>query len=247
MDKDKKKQTIKFWVAIFVLVIIILLVVSIMIRYEVEGDKNMPFNLSKIIVVSTAEGKETEGKNKWNFDVQQNNDVYIYIDKNENYLGDRQKTIDSVKIENINCTKTPAKGVIETYMPNSIEGRLFTNDEEYLVDGSLEYKSAEESNPQTLEIGANGGYAVIRFSNGDLGSYSSDDDDEIIHDGSLLEKIEVTNEDVQFDVSFDLVITVDGINYRGNLTLKFPCGNIIEEGTSSIEITDLSSVVFKRE
>ena len=124
MDKDKKKQTIKFWVAIFVLVIIILLVVSIMIRYEVEGDKNMPFNLSKIIVVSTAEGKETEGKNKWNFDVQQNNDVYIYIDKNENYLGDRQKTIDSVKIENINCTKTPAKGAIETYMPNSTKGRL---------------------------------------------------------------------------------------------------------------------------
>ena len=33
-----------------------------MIRYQVEGDKNMPFNLSKIIMVSTAEGHETEGK-----------------------------------------------------------------------------------------------------------------------------------------------------------------------------------------
>ena len=60
MDKDKKKQAIKFWVAISIFTIIILLVVTIMIRYEVEGDKNMPFNLSKIIMVSTAEGTEME-------------------------------------------------------------------------------------------------------------------------------------------------------------------------------------------
>ena len=171
------------------------------------------------------------------------------LDENKNVLYTNLQTGSDgrIKIENINFTKTPAKGTIETYMPNSVEGRLFTNEAEYLVDGSLEYKSAEESNPQTLEIGANGGYAVIRFSNSGLGSYSSDDDDEIIHDGSLLEKIEVSNEDVQFDVSFDLVITVDGINYRGTLTLNLPCGNIIEEGTSSLEMTDLSSVVFKRE
>ena len=26
-----------------------------MIRYEVEGDKNMPYNLSKIMIVSTAD------------------------------------------------------------------------------------------------------------------------------------------------------------------------------------------------
>ena len=46
MDKEKKKQTIKLCVAITVFAIIILLVAISMIRYQVEGDKNMPFNLS---------------------------------------------------------------------------------------------------------------------------------------------------------------------------------------------------------
>ena len=55
------------------------LVAAIMIRYQVEGDQNMPFNLSKMVIVSTAEGVEAEGKNKWNFNVYQNNDVYITL------------------------------------------------------------------------------------------------------------------------------------------------------------------------
>ena len=246
MDKDKKKQAIKFWVAISIFTIIILLVVTIMIRYEVEGDKNMPFNLSKIIMVSTAEGTEIEGKKKWNFEVFQNNDVYIYIDKNENYKGE-EKNIKSFRIENINIQKTPTKGEVKVYMPNSVDGRLFSYDEDYLVDGKLEYKGAEESNTKTLEIGTNGGSALIRFSNTGLGKYSSDNDKEIIHDGTLLKKIKVSNDDIKFDISFDLVITVDNCSYRANMSLQLPCGDITQEGTSSMEKTDMSDVIFKRE
>ena len=87
MEKEKRKQMIKMWVAILVLAIIFIIVGAVMIQYEVEGDKSKPFNLSKIVVVSTAEGMESDGKNKWNFKVFQNNDVYLYIDKNENYHG----------------------------------------------------------------------------------------------------------------------------------------------------------------
>ena len=79
-----------------------------MIKYEVEGDKNMPFNLSKIVIVSTAEGVETKGKSKWNFNVYQNNDLYFYIDKNNEYLGD-STYIEKVRIENIQITKAPEK------------------------------------------------------------------------------------------------------------------------------------------
>lgn len=246
MDKEKKKQTIKLCVAIVILAIIILLVAVIMIRYNVEGDKNMPFNLSKIIIVSTAEGTETEGEEKWNFDVYQNNDIYIYIDKNEEYMGE-EKILKSLRIENINITKSPLKGEVKAYMPNSVEGRIFSYDDEYIIDGSLEYKGAEESNTQTLEIGSNGGSALIRFCNTGLGEYSSDSDDEIIHDGTLLSKIDVSNEDTQFEVTFDLVITVDNCSYRANIALQFPCGNILEEGTCSLEKTDMSDVIFKRE
>lgn len=246
MDKEKKIQTIKLCVAVTIFAIIILLVATTMIRYQVEGDKNMPFNLSKIIVVSTAEGTETKGKKKWNFDVYQNNDIYIYIDKNERYHGE-DKTIKSVKIENINITKEPTKGKVKVYMPNSVDGRLFSYENDYLVEEKLEYKGAEESNSKTLEIGKNGGSALIRFSNTGLGKYSSDSDKEIIHDGTLLNKIKVTNEENEFDVAFDLVITVENCSYRTNLTLQMPCGNIVEEGTSSVEKTDFSDLVFKRE
>lgn len=246
MDKEKKIQTMKLCVAVTIFAIIILLVITTMIRYQVEGDKNMPFNLSKIIVVSTAEGTETKGKKKWNFDVYQNNDVYIYIDKNEQYHGE-DKTIKSVKIENINIAKTPTKGEVKVYMPNSVDGRLFSYKDDYLVDGTLEYKGAEESNSKTLEIGANGGNVLIRFSNTGLGQYSSDSDKEIIHDGTLLNKIKVTNEDNKFDVAFDLVITVENCSYRTNVTMQMPCGDITKEGTCSIEKTDFSDLVFKRE
>jgi hypothetical protein len=246
LDKEKKKQMIKLCVAITTFAIIILLVGMSMIRYQVEGDKNMPFNLSKIIVVSTAEGQETEGKQKWNFKVYQNNDVYIYIDKNENYKGE-EKTIKSVKIENINVTKAPSKGEIKTYMPNSVEGRIFDYKDEYIVNDKLEYKGAEESNPETLEIGSNGGSLILSFSNTGLDTYSSDKDKQITHDGTLLEKIKVTNEDIAFDISFDIVITVDNCSYRANVAMQMPCGNIIEEGTCNMEKTDMSDVIFKRE
>lgn len=246
MDKEKTKRRIKFWIAISILAIIILLVATIMIRYQVEGDQNMPFNISKIIVVSTAEGQETEGERKWNFNIHQNNDVYIYFDKNENYWG-QEKKIESVRIENINITKAPTKGEIKAYMPNSLEGRLYNYSDEYIVNGALEYKGADESNPQTLEIGENGGRALISFSNVGLEQYSSDEDEEIIHDGTLLKRIDITNEDILFDVSFDLVITVQNASYRGNVSLQLPCGNILEEGTSSLEKNDFSDVIFKRD
>lgn len=246
MDKEKKKQVIKSSIAMVVFALIIIFVVAVMVKYQVEGDKNMPFNLSKIIIVSTAEGVEEDGKKKWNFNVYQNNDVYIYIDKNENYWGD-EKTLKSVKIENISITKAPNKGEIKTYMPNSVKGRLFSYDENYIVENKLEYKGAEESNPQTLEIGSNGGNLVVRFCNTGLGVYSSNKGDEIVHDGTLLCKIDVTQDDISFDVSFDLVITVDNCSYRSNVNMTMPCGNLIEEGTTSMEMTDMSNLIFRRQ
>ncbi len=246
MDKEHKKQMIKSSIAIIVFALIIILVAALMIRYQVEGDKNMPFNLSKIIVVSTAEGNETEGKKKWNFEIFQNNDMYIYIDKNEQYWGE-EKTIKSVRIENIQISKEPVKGEIKAYMPNSLDGRVFDYNNDYLVEDKLEYKGAAQSDPKTLEIGSNGGSILISFCNTGLGVYSSDKDDEIIHDGTLLNKIDLLEEDINFDIAFDLVISVENCSYRTNIKMTMPCGNLLEEGTCSIEKTDMSDLIFKRE
>lgn len=246
METEKIKQMIKMCIAISVLVIIFIIVGTIMIKYEVEGDKNMPFNLSKIMIVSTAEGVESEGKNKWNFNVYQNNDLYFYIDKNNEYKGN-DTYIEKVRIENIQIIEAPKIGEIKSYMPNSTEGRLYSYDDTYIIEEALEYRGAGKSNSQTLEIGSQGGSALIRFSNTNLGVYSSDDDTEIIHDGTLLNKLNLTQEDIDFTVSFDLVIEVQNHAYRANIELELPYGNMLENGTESTEKVDMNDVIFKRE
>ena len=246
MDKEKTKQLIKMYIAISILVIIFLIVGTIMIKYEVEGDKNMPFNLSKIMIVSTAEGIESEGENKWNFDIYQNNDLYFYIDKNVDYKGN-DTYIEKIRIENIQIIEKPSVGEIRAYMPNSIEGRLYSYDDTYIIEEKLEYSGALKSNSQTLEIGNQGGNALIRFSNTNLGTYSSEEDTEIIHDGTLLNKLDLTQEDINFKVSFDFIIEVQNHNYRANIQLDLPCGNILENGTESTEQTDMSDIIFKRD
>ena len=246
VETEKIKQMIKMCIAISVLVIIFIIVGTIMIKYEVEGDKNMPFNLSKIMIVSTAEGVESEGKNKWNFNVYQNNDLYFYIDKNNEYKGN-DTYIEKVRIENIQIIEAPKIGEIKSYMPNSTEGRLYSYDDTYIIEEALEYRGAGKSNSQTLEIGSQGGSALIRFSNTNLGVYSSDDDTEIIHDGTLLNKLNLTQEDIDFTVSFDLVIEVQNHAYRANIELELPYGNMLENGTESTEKVDMNDVIFKRE
>ena len=246
MESDKTKQRIKLCLAITIVVIILAIVGMIMIKYEVEGDKNMPYNLSKIMIVSTAEGVESEGKNKWNFAVYQNNDLYFYIDKNNEYKGN-DTYIEKIRIENMQITKAPKVGEIKAYMPNSIEGRLYSYDKAYIIEEKLEYSGAGKSNSQTLEIGSQGGNALIRFSNISLGGYSSNEDKEIIHDGTLLKKLQLTQEDISFTVSFDFIIEIPNHEYRANIQLDLPYGNIVENGTESIEKIDMNEVIFKRE
>ena len=48
----------------------------------------MPFKLSKITIISTAEGIEdsqNDNNVKWKLNILQNNDLYFTISKNENY------------------------------------------------------------------------------------------------------------------------------------------------------------------
>ena len=245
MEKENKKQKVKLCIAISIVVIILTIVGIIMIKYEVEGDKNMPFNLSKIMMVSTAEGVERKGKSKWNFNIYQNNDLYFYFDKNEGYLGN-PTYIEKIRIENIQIIQTPVVGEIKAYMPNSMSGRLYSYDKTYIIEDKLEYKGAQKSNSQTLEIGNQGGNALIRFSNIGLGIYSSNNDKQIIHDGTLLKKLKIAEEQLQFKVSFDMIIETENHEYKAEMNLDFPSGNIIEQGTVSMEKTDMKDVIFKR-
>ena len=74
------KQRIFHSVIITIIIIAILCVGGMLIlRYQVEGESNMPFKISKISIIESVEGTESqEAEQKWSFNVDENNDIYIY-------------------------------------------------------------------------------------------------------------------------------------------------------------------------
>lgn len=241
------KDGIKMSVAIGTLSIIIVIALLLVIQYQVEGEQNMPYKLSKITIISTAEGEQNtenpEETARWNLSVHQNNDIYFFIDKNS---AKEDELIENVIIDNIQITSMPIKGNIKVFMPNSTEGRIFTYDPNYIVDNKLEYKGGKNSNPKTLEIGNQGGSVLLRFSNTKIGNFISNENIDVKHDGTLLKKVGTTNEEVKFQVKFNLTIQINKIKYKANIALKLPCDNLSEEGTTTKQITDTSNIVFKR-
>lgn len=100
---------------------------------------------------------------------------------------------------------------------------------------------------KSLEIANNGGVLGFRLSLEELGSYISNEAEEITYDGKLLSNLGVSIEEIKFNVEFDIIIrTSDDVNYKGTLKLELPIDTVIEEGSSNLEITDFSDVVFKR-
>ena len=106
--ENRRKEKIKACVAIAIIILAILTIGIISMKYHVEGELNMPFTLSKITIVSTAEGVENEGtEEKWNLSIFQNNDIYFSIEKNEK--NNEKAMIESISIENIKVTQAPQK------------------------------------------------------------------------------------------------------------------------------------------
>lgn len=244
MYETRKKEKIKACIAIGIIVLAILITGIIVMKYHVEGDSNAPFKLSKVTIVSNAEGIENENaEEKWNLSIAQNNDIYFSIEKNE--YNSKEEIIESVSIENIRITEVK-EGKIKIYMPNSGNGELFKNSDEFeVLNGSLTYKGAAKSNAKTLEIGNQGGTIIARISNTNIGSYISNDDEEIKHDGTMLKKINKNIDDIKFSVTFDLTINLKNKKYVANIALDLPCeGDLLEKGTASKEITD--NLSFKR-
>ena len=66
-------------IMIIAIIFVILCVAGILIlRYQVEGESNMPFKIKKISIVESVEGNAIQGATeKWNLNVNQNNDIYI--------------------------------------------------------------------------------------------------------------------------------------------------------------------------
>lgn len=246
MKKTSKEQMLKACIMFGALAIILVIFIGIILRYQEEGEKDVPFYLAEINVISTAEGvgnEETAG-NRWNMNISQNNPIYLRIEKSDK--AKEGETIKKVVIENIQITKAPQKGTILSYMPNSTEGRPFSYDKNFIIQNNLTYTGSTKDNKQNLEIGNRGGKIEFQISNSNIGTYQSNEDGEVVHDGTILNTINATMEEIAFDASFDVAIYVGNKVYRTQISLNLPTGNIIEEGTSYIEKKDLSDLVYKR-
>lgn len=246
MEDNSKKEKIKAVVAISIILTTIIVAIIIAIVYQIEGERNMPFILSKLTVISTAEGVEPQEKTeeKWNLDIFQNNDIYFYFEKNAE--AEKDDVIKSIIIENIKVTKEPEVGKIKVYMPSSTEGRTFKYFGEYIVEEKLEYRGASKNDTKALQIGNQGGNLVIRISNTDFTKYISNEEETVTHDGTIIAKTDIKKEQLEFEISLDVVINTQNRSYKSTINLNMPCGNIIEEGRCSIENTNQKEFVFKR-
>lgn len=249
MDKIKKIiNTNKFniYMLIFIILAILLITIFITFRYNVKGENNLPFYLSKISIISSIEGinNNEEKENKWSIKVNQNNDIYLYIKKNENY--EETEIIENIKIENFNIQQNSKIGEVKLLKPDSnSESVIFKNNTENEVN-SIEYTGDMESSIKDLKISNQGGIVVFRYAINNVGDYVSNDDLEINHN-DLLKKLKINNEDLKVKFSFDICINLNSNkSYKAPVSLELPIDDVVNNGVQSKEITELENIVFKR-
>ena len=244
----KQKLSLKVVHILIVFIIIIAIVFTgfmIVLNYSEKGETNMPFYISKISIISTIDGQDVDNHDyKWSLNVIQNNDVYIYIEKNDNYK--KQETIKSILLTNFNIVNSPKIGAINIYKPIKNETSLYINSDDNIVK-ELEYKGTKSTDKGKLEISNQGGVLSFRLGNNNIGTYFSNDDEEINYE-ALAKKININESDIQAKITFDMIITLNsGKAFKAeSIVIEVPNKDIVEKGTVGIENTELDEIVFKR-
>ncbi len=242
-DSFFNRKIVHTFIIIFVVIIILLIATMIMLKYHVEGEKNLPFNIKKINIMSTAQTYDTQEKNdNWYTKVLQRNDFFFVIGKNENDKS--QDAIKKVTFENFQINQTNENMTINIYRPyEQVDKYEYTD--EYKVENSLEYLGGQNTNMETLQINNQGG--VIGFSVKLNNSEEYTFDEKIPADGRLLAKVGLKEEDIKFNISFDIIIELEsGYRFKANVSFDMPIGNILEDGVGTLEDTKLTNVIFKR-
>lgn len=242
---DSKIKRYIFTSAYFIILVLIIAVIAlIMLKYNIEGEKNIPFKISNILLVSSAEGYQQE-RNKdyiWDTEIYQYNDIYLNIEKNKNYK--ETEIIKSIEIENIKIDKAPTVGKIKVYRASGKEQNLFEYKEEYEITDKIEYIGDVKTDLSNLTIANQGGTIIIKVVNKTGERYTSNEK-EFEHSGKLLEKVGMSYNNIKFSIFFDLIINLESdISFKTQIKLDLPTGDIIEGGISNSQI---NNVIFKRE
>ena len=245
--RDFFKARLSALIAFGIVLIALIFTVAFMIQYEIEGEKNMPFEVEKILIISGADASEKESNEenmKWNVDINQFNDIYVLFKKNDaNNKGER---ISEVRVENLVVRNAPQKGEIKMYKPSEDESKKFEYNENSAVDGKLVFTGDDETKNSSLKINRDGGTVKVRIANTKVGEYVSNEGEEIQYDGTLIAKAGSTLDDIKASIKFDIVLVTDKLTYRATIETEIPVGNIAETGVSQKNI-DIKNIVFKRE
>lgn len=238
------KNAIHISIIALILIAIAFTALMIILRYDEDGETNMPFEVSKIIITCITDGEDIEdNKNRWNKNISQNTDIYIYIEKNKEYK--KTETIENVIIKNMTVADAPKKGKLTFLRPSNNENLVFENKDEYKLP-EIVFKGDMETQTQNLKISNQGGKVAFRCANLNVCNYVSNQGKEIKYD-DILSQMKVTYEDLKAVINFDLEIKLNsGKKYSANIKLDIPTEDVINKGSTGKEITDLKNIVFKR-
>lgn len=243
MDYRTKNKILKISLTIVAVISILFIAMMWLLTYHEEGETNIPFKISKIVIVSGGDGVQSSNpQTQWAIDVNQNNDIYLYIDKNKNY--GKTELIENVKISNFNIAKETEKGEIKIYKATTEENKMFSNTQEFEIN-ELMYVGDLESNIKQSKISNQGGLIAFRCANNNVSQYISADATEVNYN-QLLQMTNVREEDLNLSISFDIEIKiVNKKTYQATVSLELPVEDVITNGTTNVEITDLEDIVFK--
>lgn len=244
VEKEQKSKIIKKYIFISFLTLSIIISTLLIVKYNVEGEKNLPFEIEKISIKSSLDTKSNQSENIWDLSIIQNNDIYIYFKKNEKL----DKEVQKIKIDNLQITRNKEIGTTKLFLPtsNDIKTNFKNSTEDYSKKG-IEYTVNNVDNMEKQEISSNGGMLAFRISNQDLAEYVSNEDAELQYNGTLLQKAGITEQDIKITASMDITIEISKKEkYKGTLTLELPIEDFNEKSILGTEKTDLSDVIFKR-
>lgn len=243
----RKNRIIHIYIISVILVIALSTVFFIMYKYNVEGEKNLPFNITKLMIISSAETKNFEKQeNNYQADVIQKNDVYIAIEKNENYK--KTDTIKEIIFKNFGIIEQAKTGKIKIYRTSEATN-TFEYIEKYLINNEVIFIGGKETNlnQEQMTIGNQGGLLKISITLEDLGKLIYTENENIESNGKLLNKLNLKSEDVQTKLSFDVIIKLNsGNKFKTNIVLNLPTGDIVNEGVCTMDDTNVEKLVFKR-
>ena len=241
----ENKEKIKWFITIGFIVMSFIIVLALMIVYHYDGEIRMPFVLDKILIVSSADGKNNSTDDtKWNIDINQYSDIYIKISKNDKV--NKTEFLKSVRIENMTIENSD-NNKVKFYMPNSGSGdSLFVYDDMYLFDRNLTYQAGVIDDAKTLKIGNQGGTIVFRTAKTNIANYSAESKESINYNGLLLKNVNISSESLKYKIKFDLIIETTSTTYKTSLSYDVPVGKIEDEGISKLYVEDFDKIIFKR-